>query len=129
MVKEEKVINKLLYKIELYSNKVFPIIIAGIYFINTILSYFGIDFEAFSWIGGMSILPTVKLYISSYTYRFCEYHRIALHYIVINNCITFYDYYIGISVSYRTMFTIHCIITFISICLAIYLKLKVCRTS
>lgn len=124
MALEEKLVNKLLYKIELYSNKVFPIVIASIYFLNTVLSYLGIDFEAFSWIAGMSLLPTIKLYVSSYTYKFCEYHRMFLHYIVINNAITFYDYYIGINIEYRTLFSIHVILFCITLFLVLYLKLK-----
>lgn len=127
MEKEEKQIIKYLYKIELYFNKVFPMIIAGIYFINTVLSYIDIDFAAFSWIAGMSILPTIKFYISSFTFRFCEYHRMFLHYIVINSGITFYDYYIGIPVDYRTLFTIHCCIAAICMFLVVYLKFKVCK--
>ena len=127
MEMEERLVNKLLYKLELYSNKVFPMIIAGIYFMNTVLSYFNIDFQIFSWIAGMSILPTIKLYISSYTYRFCEYHRMFLHYIVVNSCITCYDYYIGIPISARSLFTIHCCIAAIFMFLIIYLKFKVCK--
>lgn len=127
MVMEEKRINKLLYKLELYSNKVFPVIIAGLYFANTILSYFGLDMALFSWIGGISIITVTKFYISSYTYRFCEYHRIPLHYIVINNIITAYDYYIGIPISSRTLVTIHCCIAFLAICITLYLKQKLCK--
>lgn len=69
-MEKEVRLNKLLCKIELYSNKIFPVVIAIIYFMNTVLSYFRIDFEAFSWIAGMSFIPLVKFYISSYTYRF-----------------------------------------------------------
>lgn len=126
----EKVVKskpKLIHKVELYSNKVIPIIIAGIYFANTVLSYGGIDFEAFSWIASLGFLPTIKFYISSYAYQFCEYHRIPLHYIVVNSCITAYDYYVGIPIHYRTLFTIHCVIAFSTIVIALYLKLKVCK--
>lgn len=126
----EKVVKprpKLIHKIELYSNKIIPIIIAGFYFSNTVLSYFGIDFEIFSWIAGVGILAIIKFYVSSYAYQFCEYHRMPLHYIVVNSCITAYDYYIGIPVSNRTLFTINCVIAFLAIVIAIYLKVKVCK--
>ena len=75
----------------------------------------------------MSILPMIFLYLSSYVFRFCEYHRMPLHYIVVNSCITAYDYYIGIPVSNRTLFTINCVIAFLAIVIAIYLKVKVCK--
>lgn len=128
----EKVVKprpKIIHKIELYSNKIIPILIAGTYFMNTVLSYLGIDFEGFTWIAGVGILAIVKLYISSFAYQFCEYHRMPLHYIVVNSCITAYDYYIGIPVSNRTLFTINCVIAFLAIVIAIYLKLKVCNKS
>lgn len=126
-MEKEVRLNKLLYKMELYSNKVFPVIIAAIYFMNTILSYFGIDFEAFSWIAGMSVIPLIKFYISSYTYRFYEYHRMPLHYIVVNLIITGYDYYIGIPIDYRTLFSINCCITILFVFITLYLKFKVCK--
>ena len=102
-------------------------LIAGMYFMNTVLSYFNIDFAAFTYIGGLSIIPTIKFYISSYTYRFCEYHRMFLHYIVVNSCITIYDYYIGIPISARTLFTVNCCIAATFMFLILYLKFKVCK--
>lgn len=101
--------------------------IAGIYFIHTVLSYFGIFIDAFSYIGSMSAIIVIKQYITSYTYRFCEYHRMFLHYIVVNNVITIYDYYIGIPISARTLFSIHCIIAAIFLFVILYLKLKLCK--
>ena len=64
------------------------------------------------------------VYIASYVLKFCEYHRISLHYIVIIYLINCYDYYIGIPVDYIELFMIYSIITFIAIIIGIYLKLK-----
>ena len=122
----EKFLNKNLYKLELYSAKVIPMIIAGIALANTVLSYYGIDVPSLSYIGGVSILVVIKFYITSYTYRFCSYHRMFLHYIVITNIINIYDYNIGIPISNRNLFVLHMIITGVSLFIILYLKFKVC---
>lgn len=46
---------------------------------DTILSYFYIDIPALSYIGGCSFLTLAFIYLASYAFRFCEYHRILTH--------------------------------------------------
>lgn len=127
MTKEVALKSKLLYKIELQLLKMIPILIALCYLLNTVLSYMEIDVPLLSLIGGMSLLPIIFLYVSSYVFRFCSYHRIPLHYVVISDIISYYDIYIGIPISYRTLFSIQCIIAGIAIILTLYLKFKVCK--
>ena len=63
--------SKTLYKLEIVLLKVIPMLLAGIYLSNTILSYvFNIDLIALSYIGGVSLLPLVFLYLSSYAFKF-----------------------------------------------------------
>lgn len=127
MTKEVALKSKLLYKIELQLLKMIPILIALCYLLNTVLSYMEIDVPLLSLIGGMSLLPIIFLYVSSYVFRFCSYHRIPLHYVVISDIISYYDIYISIPISYRTLFSIQCIIAGIAIILTLYLKFKVCK--
>lgn len=101
MTAEEKLKSKLLHKIELILLKFIPMLLAFISLSNTILSYFNIDSALFSYIGGVSLLPLIFLYLSSYVFKFCEYHRMFLHYVVITNLINIYDYYIGVPVNDR----------------------------
>lgn len=122
----EKFLNKNLYKLELYSAKVIPMVIAGIALANTVLSYYGIDAPILSYIGGISILVVIRFYITSYTYRFCEYHRMFLHYIVLTNIINTYDYYIGIPIDNRTLFCVNMIIAGLFLFIILWLKFKVC---
>lgn len=68
-------------------------IIALAYLVNTVSSYLDIDLPILASIAGMSLIPLVFMYISSYVFRFCEYHRIFLHYIAINDIINIYDWY------------------------------------
>lgn len=67
--------------------------------VNAILSYFGIDLYILSYIGGVSIFTMIFLYLSSYVFKFCEYHRMFLHYVVVTWVINIIDYYIGIPIN------------------------------
>jgi len=119
--------NKTLYKLELYSAKVVPMLMAGITLANTVLSYFDIDAPCLSYIGGVSLLVVIKFYITSYAYKFCEYHRMFLHYIVVSTTLSIYDYTYGIPITDRSMFTLQLVIAGISLFLILYLKFKVCK--
>ena len=121
--------SKDLYKIELYLIKVIPIIISGIYVLNTALSYFDIDVPLLSYLGGISILPLIFLYISSYVFRFCSYHRMFLHYISLNWILDVIDYYWGIPVSDKDLFLLYMIITGIFLFIILYLHQKKRRES
>lgn len=118
MAKEES-LNKALYKIELYIIKIIPFVLALICFINTTLSYFGIDISFLSYLGGISIFPLLFLYLSSYVFRFCLFHRLPLHYLSINLILNVIDDYIGIPIPNRGLYSIYLIITFIFISLAV----------
>lgn len=119
---EERLRNKLLYKTELGLLKVIPMVIAFGYLLNTFLSFFEIETDLLSHMVGLSFLPLLFLYISSYAFRFCEYHRMFLHYVVANNLITFIDYYIGIPVSDLQLLMIHVIIAGVCLFLVLWLK-------
>ena len=119
---EERNVNKLSYKIFLLILKVIPMCIAFIFFINTILSYFDIYPKILNYIGSIGLLPLLFLYFSSYVLRFCEYHRIFLHYVVIINCINIYDCYFGIPVDDFSMLMIYSIISAIGLFLVLYFK-------
>lgn len=123
MEKVEK-LNKVLYKIELYLLKVIPMIIAVLYFSNTVLSLLGYDYIIFSILGGMSILPLIFLYISSYVFKYCEYHRMFLHYVVLNDIITWIDYKYPINIDTKYFIVCHIIIFCIFLFIILYLKLN-----
>ena len=114
--------NKTLYKLELGLLKVIPMLLAGCYLLDTILSYFYIDLPIFSILGGMSILPLVFLYVSSYVFRFCEYHRMFLHYVVVNDIISWIDYSYRLPIGNFEYFTLHMAVAGIFLFIIIYLK-------
>lgn len=113
-----------LYKCEIFILKILPMLFAIVHLLNTILSYFGIDLVLLSYIGSVSLLPLVFLYLSSYVFEFCEYHRMFLHYTVVTDIINIYDYYIGIPLSTRSLFCLHAIITGVFLFLILYLYVR-----
>lgn len=117
-------LNKALYKIQLYLIKVIPMVMAFISLVNTVFSYYDIDLPILSYIGGYSILTIVFLYLTSYVFKFCEYHRMFIHYIVVNWALNIYDAYIGIPLNDRGLLITYLTITgiFLFIILHLYVK-------
>ena len=125
MAAEESLRSKTLYKVEIGLLKIIPMVLAGIYLSNTILSYFlDIDLIILSYIGGISLLPLMFLYLSSYVFRFCIYHRVFLHYISINELILILDTHIGLPISDLEYFCLQMSIFGISLFLFLYLYVK-----
>lgn len=110
-------LDKYLYKIELYVLKIIPMLLALCSFLNTILFYFGINLPILTYIGGVSFLTLGFLYLSSYVFKFCGYHRMFLHYILVVNIISYIDMEFGIEVSNFSLFIIYMTIAFIAMCL------------
>lgn len=115
-----------LYKLVIAVIRIIPMLLAAVALLNTVLSYFGIDAPILSYIGGVSLFPLIFLYLSSYAFRFCEYHRMFLHYVSVNWMLNIYDYYIGIPVSEKDIFMLYAIITCIFLFLILYYHQK-CR--
>lgn len=128
MEKEERLKSKLLYKVEILLIKIIPMIISLLYLINGILYYFGMDIEAMSIIGGMSILPWLFLYISSFVFKFCLYHRLFLYYIAIEEGLAWYDNIIGIPTDAAQTLLVHIILAGVFIILITYFKFYGKRT-
>ena len=116
--------SKDLYKIELYLLKVMPMLLAAIYLVNTVLSYYDIIIPALSHIGGLSFIPLVFMYVSSYVFRFCNYHRMFLHYIVVNDLINLVDYYYTLPISDWELLVLHMSVAGIALFIILYLYVK-----
>ena len=122
---EEKLRNKNLYKLELLFLKVLPIILAVFYFIGTVLSVNeDLEISFISYISSVSSIPLLFMYLSSYVFQFCEYHRMFLHYIAFNMVINAIDWYIGIPIDDKLFIQIYLIITGICLFVILYLYLK-----
>ena len=127
MMKEEKLIGKALYKLNLYLLEKIPMVTAVLYLADTILSYFDCEIEITSAICGMSVLPIIYFYVASFAFKFCKWHRMFIHYIVVNETLAWIDYKIGIPISAKELFILNMVIAGIFLFLIIYLKFKVCE--
>ena len=92
--------------------------------LNSILSYFNIDLYILSYIGGISIFTMVFLQLSSYVFKFCGYHRMFLHYVVVTWIINTIDYYIGIPINDLEYLCLQMIIAGISLFIILLLYYK-----
>lgn len=115
-------LNKLMYRIELYLIKVIPMIASGIYLLNTILSYFYIDLPVLSYI--IMFLFIAFLFTSSYAFRFCAWHRVSIWYITVNLILNTIDFYVGIALSDRDLFTLYMAIAGLFMFVLLYLRFK-----
>lgn len=104
-------------------------LLAFITMAGTMFNFLGLDASVFSFLGGISFLPLLFLYLASYAFRFCIYHRMFLHYIVANNILVYTDYLIGIPVSDLSLLMIHVVVAgiFLFLILYFYLKFRCCR--
>ena len=112
--------NKFLYTLEIKSTKILPIIISLLYIINVWLSYVGYDLEILPIIGGYSLIPLLKLYLDSWTFKLCTHHRIFIYYIFLHNSISTLDYYTN-----YTLFEDRQVVIFYTILFGLFLFLYI----
>ena len=124
MAVEVNLRSKILYKAQLYLLKVIPMVMAFISLVNTVFSYYDVDLPILSYIGGYSILTILFLYLASYVFKFCEYHRMFIHYIVVNWALNIYDTYIGIPLNDRGLLITYLTVTGIFLFIILYLYVK-----
>lgn len=64
------------------------------------------------------------MYLTSYIFKFCIYHRIFLDYTVVSNILAIYDYYIGIPITDAGIMTLQLVLFFIAIVIALIAHIK-----
>lgn len=115
---------KWLYKIEIWILKIIPFIIATMCFVSTILNTIGVYVPILSEMFFVSYIPLLFLYVSSYTFKFCEYHRIPLHYLLTTNVINTVDSYFTIPITDYNFILMHSLLFGFASILCGILKLK-----
>ena len=120
----EESLSRVLYKAVIVAIKIIPILIATLFLIRSILMCIEVDVTWLSYLCGMSLIPLLFMYLVSYAFKFCAYHRMFLHYIVVNDAINYIDYYIGIPLQYHELLRLHFIIAGIFLLLIIYYHQK-----
>lgn len=84
-------LNKALYKLVILFIKYFPILFSIISIIFNILWLIGIELWIIAYLGYTSILVVLFLYLVSYAFKFCKWHRMPIHYLLISNIINIID--------------------------------------
>lgn len=108
--------------------KLIPIGIAITYLLNTVLSYFYIELSALSLIGGASVLPLLFIYIASFAFNFCVYHRMFIYYVAVSDLISYLDYWFdGLPITNKAYLLLHLSIAGIFLFLILYLKFTICK--
>lgn len=96
--------------------------------IDNIIAYFDVNnYWLGSMLGGVSIIPLIFIFLSSYVFQFCIYHRIPLYYVLLNFILSVIDTIIGIPISDLQYLYITLILFGIMICLFILSKYKICK--
>ena len=99
--------SKSLYKVTLYVLKVLPMIMAFSYLIMFVLANTVESFVVVPHILGTVISPLVFLYLTSYVFKFCAFHRMFIHYYTFVELLNVTDYYIRIPISDKAITILH----------------------
>lgn len=122
--KLKKDVNKTLYKFLLLILKIIPFLLAINETLFTILNYYEVECYSLNFFGGFSVLFILQLYIMSYLFHYCSWHRVPLHYVVLVNIIALYDTFVKIPLSDLQMLRMYMSLAGISLILIVYLKFK-----
>ena len=125
-VEESSSLSNTKHKLFLGFLKIIPMVLAMLFLFNTILSYFYIDWPTISYISSVGLIPWLFIYFAADVFHFCQYHKMFLWYILVNNILCWVDYKFTIPISNRSLFLIHIIIAGIFLFLVLYYHQK-CR--
>ena len=120
MARADELRSKSLYKAVLVLLKIIPMLLALFDMVNTVIGIFGFECHWISYFGGISFLTLAFLYLASYVFRFCKYHRMFLHYVLLTNTISVIDFEFGIPVSNYTMLCVHIVLLGLLLFLVLY---------
>lgn len=129
-MKQDIVLNKHLYKVNLFLLKLLPVIMCSGLIIASygatfqVITGFGIILQIVSHYLGLVIAPIGFMYISSYIFKFCNYHRMFIHYIAIIELMNVTNWYFKIPITNDLYNGIQIIITILFLFLAIVMYIK-----
>lgn len=115
---------KLSHKLTLICVKYLPMIVAIVELLGTILSFLSIETAILGYLFGASGITIIPMYITSYTFKFCKYHRMIINYIVANKLMFLLDYIFILPIGSTGLITLATIMAFIFLTLIIYNYLK-----
>ena len=104
--------------------KFIPMVTALCYMLNVLFAYLGIELPVLSQLGGMSLFTWLFIWIATYVFRFCIYHRMFLYYILVNDLLNIIDYYVGLPISTTRLLMLHLVIICVFMFLILYTYVK-----
>jgi hypothetical protein len=104
---ENSLKSKTLYKLTLGILKILPMIMVLGYFLMLIGFYFDSKYIVIPHLLGTVIPPLIFIYIVSYVFRFCAFHRIFIHYYAFINILNTSDHYLHPYVDANVVTFIH----------------------
>ena len=104
--------------------KIIPMVLAAMFLLNTILSYFYIDWPTISYISSVGLIPWLFIYFAADVFHFCQYHKMFLWYILVNNILCWLDYKFTIPISNRSLFLLHIVVAGVFMFLVLYYHQK-----
>lgn len=113
MSSENNLKSKALYKVTLGSLRVLPMIMAFSYLAMFALANTIEDLVIIPHLLGTVIAPLVFLYLTSYVFKFCAFHRMFIHYYAFIELLNVTDYYIRIPISDEAITTLHDSVTIV----------------
>jgi hypothetical protein len=117
-------VEKLTHKLTLICVKYIPILVAIVELLGTVLSFLNIGTILLAYLFGSSVATLIPMYIMSYAFKFCKYHRMVLNYIVANKLIFMLDYLFVIPLSATGFIATTITLAGIFLALTIYNYLK-----
>lgn len=111
--------SKDLYKLTLSTLKLLPMIMAFSYLAMFTLANTIEDLVIIPHILGTVIAPLAFLYLTSYVFRFCAFHRMFIHYYALTSLLNVTDYYIRIPISDEAITTLHDSVTIVFLVLVV----------
>lgn len=110
-------INKNLYKLTIITLKFLPIVMASAFMISNVIHITIV--QMICHIIGLNVAQFLFIYLTSYAFKFCNYHRIFIHYLVLIQTINVIDWYIEIPISDKAMQITHIVISVVFIFIAV----------
>lgn len=87
-----------------------PLILGIGYFVQLVLSCFGVYSITLALLFGQSLFAILVLILCSIALGYCIWHRLPLYYIIFGNLLSTFDYYIGFTILSKWMLLIYLIL-------------------
>ncbi len=93
-------------------------VLCALSFTDTILSYFEIEGNVISYLN--ALLVWIFLYLCSFTFHFCRWHRMFLYYLLVEGVINWYDYTYIIPLDLKSMIVVQLALVMLFVSIGLY---------